>query len=396
MTSIMRAYRSFICLFIGVLFLMPVACGEDKKSGQPASAAPMLIGAYYNPWFGSDAKQWANYLRKKLTIQQTPVIGEYNCRDVAVIKKHIEWAQDGGIDFFAMNWFGPGTATDGTIKDHWAQYLGKTQSPLKFCIAYQTLFILDSTGGAIPLSDNNTKQMLMDHFTYLAAEYFNHPNYLKINNRPVVFLKYSRLLVGDYERALAKVKTIIKHQKDFDIFLVGDEVWWKGLTPQRIKCFDAVTAYGMQGPLQYDGLPLLTGFFTDLEAQFNDYKIEAAKHGVRFIPGVMPGYNDRGLAPDAKHAVLPREATIDTENEGSTYRLYLQLAKKYLDPAVNMMMITSFNEWAEDTQIEPATSSFLTPSKHPAELTGGYNYYGYNDLYLKITKELKNERTEKR
>ena len=380
----------FRCLGLTILVLLAFAgCGEDKKPKDAQASAPLQLGAYYNPWFGSDAKQWANYLRKKLTIQQTPVIGEYNCRDIAVIKKHIEWAQAGGIDFFAMNWYGPNTETDITVKEHWAKYLVKTQSSFKFCITYQTLFILDSAGGTIPVGNNTAKQLLLDHFTYLATEYFAHPNYLKINNRPVVFLKFSRLLTGDYDKTIAKVKTIVRHQKEFDIFLVGDEVWWKGLTPQRIKSFDAITAYSMQGPLQYDGLPLLTGFFTDLESKFDEYKTEAAKNGVAFIPGVMPGYNDRGSAPEAKHGILPREANIDAENDGATYRLYLQSAKKYLDPSVNMLMITSFNEWAEDTQIEPAASSFLTPSKHPAEITGGHNYYGYNDLYLKITKEEK-------
>ncbi|MFA5794879.1 MAG: glycoside hydrolase family 99-like domain-containing protein [Candidatus Brocadiia bacterium] len=384
----MRLHRYFIGLLVAVWVVLAASCGEDTKSKNAQSQKPLLLGAYYNPWFGADTKQWSGSLRKKLTIQQTPTLGEYNCRDIAVIKKHLEWADQAGIDFFAMNWYGPNTWTDGTVKDNWAPYLVKTNSQFKFCIAYQTLFILDSVGGAIPMTREASKLML-DQFTYLAAEYFNHPNYLKINGRPVVFVKQSRLLMGDYEKALARVKTIIKHQKDFDIFLVGDEVWWKGITTQRVKSFDAITASSMPGSLQYDGMPLLNGYFTDLEKQFELYKAEAAKGNVRFIPSAMPGYNDRGIQIDVSHAILAREATMDKENEGTTYRLYLRLARKYLDPALNMMMITSFNEWAEDTQIEPCASSFLTPSKHPVELTGGHNYHGYNDIYLKITKEEK-------
>ncbi|MFH1227975.1 MAG: glycoside hydrolase family 99-like domain-containing protein [Planctomycetota bacterium] len=391
---LMRAHRCLVFLFVAALFLSLISCGKDEKPKDVQPAGPILLGAYYNPWFGADAGQWANYLRKKLTIQQAPVLGEYNCQDIPTIKKHLDWARDADIDFFAMDWCGPNTWTDTAIKQQWAPYLAKTQSKFRFCISYQTLFILNNSGGGIPITRDSTKQLL-DQFTYLATEYFGNPNYLKIDGRPVVFMKYSRMLAGDYEKALARVKTIIKHQKGFNIFLVGDEVWWKGITPQRIKSFDAITAYSLQGPLQYDGMPLLTGFFTDAEKQFDAYKTEAAKSNVRFIPSVMPGYNDRGVQSDVPHAILSRDATMDKENEGTTYRLYFRLAKKYLDTPLNMLMITSFNGWAEDTQIEPCTSSFLTPAKHPVELTGGYNYYGYNDQYLKITKDEKAIETKK-
>ncbi|MBI4712428.1 MAG: glycoside hydrolase family 99-like domain-containing protein [Planctomycetes bacterium] len=375
--------------------------------GKPEESKPELIlGAYYHPWFGDDATilGWKNYLRKKLAIPQTPPVGEYSCRQNALVKKHIEWAKDCGIDFFAVNWFGASSWTDVTVRDSLLPALVEPQraataesrpnrehpavmsgQPLKFCIVYQSIYILPLKDERVLLNRESAETLLND-FSYLADKYFKHPNYLKVNDKPVVIMALSRLFSGDYT-ALTRVRAIINQRTGLNLFLVGDEVYWTAPEPKRIGLFDAITTHDMQGTYKYDGLPILTNFFIDLESKFNEYKTAASGMNVGFIPNIMPGFNDRGFRPDVKHPILPRDAALDMENQGTTYRLYFRTAKKLLDPALNMAIITSWNEWYEDTQIEPVASSFTTPAKHPADLTGGYNYYPYNDLYLKITKE---------
>ncbi|MGK3746469.1 MAG: hypothetical protein ACI90V_013331, partial [Bacillariaceae sp.] len=70
----------------------------------------------------------------------------------------------------------------------------------------------------------------------------------------------------------------------------------------------------------------------------------------------------------------------------------LQKALPLVDPNVdNMILINSFNEWHEDTQIEPTAIGGF--AKTPEALTGGLEYVGYGERYLDILRtQTKNDK----
>lgn len=350
-----------------------------------------LVGAYYYTYDGKESPFWQNYLRKKLNIPQQPQLGEYNCREPEIIKQHIAWSQESGIDFFAINWFGPGSTSDVTVKNYFTTYLAQNKTDFKFCLVYQTPYILPFEKGIIVI-DREALRLLQNHFVYMANEYFKDPHYLKINNRPVLFLYVSHLLRGEYELAITKTINIVQQRTGYNIFLIGDEIILPEgggkqaqIDKKRIGLFDAITSYNIWGSPKYDGFPVVTRFFDDLDTVFNNYYNIAGQMDIRFIPNVVPGFNNRGFSLGANYPILPREATINRENEGTTYSVYFNIALKYIDPKLNMLMITSFNGFSDDTQIEPVKSNYLTPASAPIEFVGGYKYYAYHDLYLRIT-----------
>jgi hypothetical protein len=55
-----------------------------------------------------------------------------------------------------------------------------------------------------------------------------------------------------------------------------------------------------------------------------------------------------------------------------------------VDPAAdNILMVNSFNEWHEDTQIEPTNIAAPTSADDASgAYAQGYSYTGYGDLYL--------------
>ena len=59
-----------------------------------------------------------------------------------------------------------------------------------------------------------------------------------------------------------------------------------------------------------------------------------------------------------------------------------------------MILVNSFNEWHEDTQSEPVVGH---PSSQPFNFTKGFEYHGYEELYLNIlgaaTSKDKNQHT---
>jgi hypothetical protein len=95
--------------------------------------------------------------------------------------------------------------------------------------------------------------------------------------------------------------------------------------------------------------------------------------GSLYVPSVGPGFQSTRIAPE--------EGTNFGRKEGETYNLQWEAALgTTVEPP--MVTITSFNEWHEGTQIEPAK---------PATNGKKYTYRDYGNLgengYLKLTKE---------
>jgi glycoprotein endo-alpha-1,2-mannosidase len=111
------------------------------------------------------------------------------------------------------------------------------------------------------------------------------------------------------------------------------------------------------------------------------WKQVAAEHGCAYIPSVTPGFNDRG-ARDTGKFPLSRRLTR-TSQEGSFFAASLRRALQLLDEnADNLLMVTSFNEWHEDTMIEPVKIELETA--RPTSMTNGLTYVGYGTLYLDL------------
>ena len=115
--------------------------------------------------------------------------------------------------------------------------------------------------------------------------------------------------------------------------------------------------------------------------------------GCAFIPSVSPGYNDRGVRYAAGHTALSRKIN-KWAPAGSLFAASLDSALKLTDESVgSMIMINSWNEWHEDTQIEPVVDSGQTTRK-PLTLTcygdpcvRKVKYEAYGELYLDILRD---------
>jgi len=197
------------------------------------------------------------------------------------------------------------------------------------------------------------------------------------------------------------------------LYLIGDQVF--GTAPDQddqeeeeeeeepfnipFVYFDAVTNYDVYGSSKsvsgsgsgqqlspYAGTELVDNYYAEQEK----WKAMALTENCRFIPAVSPGYNDRGVRLEKDHPPLSRKLNDESEEEGSLFLYQLQKALPLVDPAVdNLILVNSFNEWHEDTQIEPTmttTVSTTTTTTQPETLTGGLEYSGYGELYLDILK----------
>ena len=369
-----------------------------------AANVKVLVHYYpsYNPYKNADGTlHWPDgYLRSILDpnpTSQVPVLGEYSSRDLNIIQQHIAWSEEYGIDAWICDWrgFAQGESGDAdwadvTIKDNIMPLL--KGSKVKFCVSYDPTGLLgklDDNGQLI--FDNIKIGLFTESFNYLAKTYFNNDNYLKINGSPVVFIYLSRTFTGDYQKAISAARDEVRKISGCELYLVGDEICWDPPVPERIALFNAITSYGMCGNNKHDGYPDETGLLNDIAAQFSLYKkavgvLNCNGLKVDFIPNVMPGFNDKGYRPGQEDLITPRQVNPGALHT-STFSNMCDRANSFLTGTQPMVTIMSWNNWREDTQIEPACVT--DPANMPIFYTGNGKYYykGYGTDYLKIIRE---------
>jgi glycoprotein endo-alpha-1,2-mannosidase len=340
----------------------------------------VTVGTYYYPWHGKDFHKGAPYLRRELSPKQRPLLGEYDDTDPAVIAQHLQWSRQANIELWVTSWWGPRSREDNTtlniILPH--QDLGSH----KIALFYETT-------GRIKEPDYSTVRLATD-IVYMCQNYFSHPSYYKIDDRPVLFMyvtrKYSQL--GLLEGILLLIRSTAA-EYGFNPYIIGDEVFQKAPTGSYAPFtqLDAVTNYDVRGGMN---LPFGTNYaqqsgVNNYYAEQAKWKAAANKQGCAYVPPAAPGYNDRSIRLAVGKAALSRRLTAD-DNEGSLFRAALRGARNLTDTRTNkLMMINSFNEWHEDSQIEPTVGGNKTIS--PFNLTQGVEYEAYGELYLTISRQ---------
>lgn len=318
------------------------------------------------------------YIRSELIPPHQPELGEYNDSDPNVIAAHMNYFRQANIGLLVTSWWGPNrmedTTTRNVIMDH--VDVGNLQVALHY-----------ETSGRIRGTLNEGLAIVRQDMQYICETYFDHPNYYKIDGRPVLVIYVSRALSNDgqLEEVLLTMRSEVS-KCGHNVYLIGDQVFAKAPDTTNepfipFWYFDAVTNYDVYGsankPTPYALRERVDNFYNEQQK----WRELAMQENCRFIPPVSPGYNDRGVRLAADHPPLSRRLDENSE-EGSLFWYQLKRALPLVDPqADNMILVNSFNEWHEDTQIEPAIGE---PATEPFNLTSGLTYVGYGDLYLDI------------
>lgn len=344
----------------------------------PAEIPAPTVGVYYYPWHGNNNFHGGRYLREHLVPAQLPELGEYNDRDNAVIGKHLEWCEYAGIGLWVSSWWGPGRTTDVTLKDYIFKH--DDLNEMKIALFYET------TGRMPDFTDMSNVESDIE---YIAENYFDHPNYYKIDGKPVLFIYLTRVLSreGILESTLDLMRETAS-AAGFEMYIVGDQVF--GNPPSsndQLALLDAVTnydVYGSSGGKMYATQEKVDNYYQKQA----EWRTMAHQVGTNFIPATAPGYNDTGVRDG--HVPLSRKLNENAEF-GSLFEAMVNEALTITDPEIgNLFMVTSWNEWHEDTQIEPVAVADPTSkddSNSGQKYTAGLEYEGYGMRYLDILKE---------
>ena len=395
-------------LLFFILAVASIGCGGSSGSNGADSAvggkelpANFLLGAHYYVWFPGNLGQ--GYLRGKLNPSQDFLLGNYSSSDPSAAEEHIRWAKQYGIDFFTIDWWPRRENLQRAIDEGFMR--AKNLGDFKFCMFYESGDIAyNPATGTIDFDDAETIDDYVDGLVEIAERYFSHPSYLRINGRPVIVLYVTRIFTGDVQGMIAQARARIK-ALGYDIFIIGDEIFWTGTPDQqksravefgapaveRIKLFDAITAYNFyEGVFEsQSGYGANSTFISDINKLLGIYRDHSSE--VPILPSVIPGYNDRGVRLDSDHFAIPRQ-WAPGEGEGSFLREMLsRVMAPNLDSRLPIGFVTSFNEWNEDTAIEPLEVSGPTTGDDSEgnEYTQGYSYSGFGLKYLETIKEFR-------
>jgi hypothetical protein len=268
----------------------------------PANAlAGNRVAAFYYPWYGTSAKD-GSYLHwaqdghappNDIASAYYPAIGLYSSSDRLVIGAQMGEIQTAGIDEIAVSWWGRGSVEDARMP------------------AIVAAARADGVAVAAHLEPypDRTVASVVDDVAYLEATYGIRTFYVY---RPL------DLPVADWAAARTALHSLPGVTVYAQTALVG-----------------AAAAGGFDGVYTYDIVTYGGNTFS---------RICGEAHAVHLLcaPSVGPGYDARRGSGDP--VVKPRR-------NGRTYDSMWQAA---IAAHADRVTITSFNEWHEGTQIEPA------------------------------------------
>jgi hypothetical protein len=374
MASIYRNHRILarLALVSASLIASLVARGEPT------------VGVYYYPWYGSFSGGHSvnQSLRGHLTPPQPPALGAYSNRDSSTIAAHIDQSHRGNIDFWALSWWGPQSREESTIRNSILEHPRRAE--LQYAIHYEST-------GRLGTFDNPNFNNLVPDFRHLANNYFQDPDYLRIDGRPVVFIYLTRAYFNSQAArdAVANLRTAMQTEFGIKPYIVGDDFFGGSINLPRAQLWDAITDFDVYGTV-LQGNGSTAAALTELASDYNNALAALAATNVGFIPAASPGFNDSGVRTG--HPAAPRYFTDDPNSkEGDLFeRMLRHVVVPRTDPkANNILMINSFNEWHEDTQIEPTIVAPRTNTDDSGtqRYTEGHYYEGYGNLYLDILRQ---------
>ena len=289
-----------------------------------------------------------------------PALGPYSSKDPTVIEKHMRQLRQAGIGVLCVSWYPPGLSDDeGPPPD--------TQIPLLLDIAHN-----HSIAVAIhiePYRDRSPRTVRKD-LEYIHERYSLHPAFHKIRTashgdqlRPIVYLYDSYLSPAqEWAELLSPRGSLTIRGTPFDMVAIGL------LVEESHKNF--ITVGGFDGFYTYFASNMFT--YGSTSANWKAMSTFAKANNLLFIPSVGPGYEDT--------RVRPWNAVNSKGREGGSY--YDRMFGAALgDAQATVISVTSFNEWHEGTQIEPALP----------KSAAGFTYLDYlphaPDFYLEKTRQ---------
>jgi hypothetical protein len=307
----------------------------QDQSERHYSNVPHEVLAFYYGWYGLSPNQnpWGDINTNKYATSRTaryPLNGPYDSHDPATVDWQIDEAKAHGITGFVISWWGTGPEASWHEKSMQLLLDRAEKKDFKLSIYWEQA----------PDTGQGQINRAIGEISYVLKKYGQSGAFLKVNNKPVIFA-YNR--VNLFQVPVSSWPSIIEgiRRSAGDFVLIGD-----GQLTSSTYLFDGVHSYGLSGLPDTFGKKLTTedlGAFHSWAAGYYGLGVKIARQQNKISCLMVEPGND------ARKAY--KEDTHMDRLDGQTYRVLWDEAIK-ANP--DWVIITSWNEWPEGTEIEPS------------------------------------------
>lgn len=352
---------------ISILFLTSCESEENTDSNKVELSTNEKVHTFYYNWYGSTTMDGTPFHWKHdilphwsdttwdhaggfpggedIGANYYPQIGCYSSNDKTVIREHMKMIQEAGIGVLVITWWGIQSYEDKSIQ----KYLDAAEDfNLKVAFHIEPFY--------------KTIDEFKSSIEYINTTYGNHPASYKVDDKLFYYV--------------------------YDSYKISAEDWSKVLTPNGEMSLRGTSSDGTfiglwvnENEHEFFLNSGFDGFYTYFASDgfvygstSKNWKIIskfAKENDLIFIPCAGPGYIDTRIRPW-------NAANIKDRERGAYYENMFTVA---VQSKPNYIGITSFNEWHEGTQLEPARAKSID----------GYTYEDYDEdpwFYIHKTKSL--------
>ncbi len=287
-----------------------------------------LLGAHYYPWYraGDQPQHW-NENREFAAVTDLPLGGAYSSGDPRLIRGHLQMAADAQLDFLVVNLqvtFQGLNPTEVEATRRLFAAAEKAPRPLALAVL-------------LAINTEDVK-MVEGALNTVRTEFMLSPVYQRLRGRPLLWYYLSGPFLGFlfYHRGLLSRLT-----RGFHAIATGQIVFNQFVSRPLREFFSGWCIYS----------PLQVGRRTVREAMWtSSYRSFAEDAGALRVFTVCPGYDDTRLASPQRSQSRHRR----TSRMGTRTYEHMQQVALDLEPSPDLVVVTSFNEFHENTHIEPS------------------------------------------